>query len=138
TLTAPSTTVIPLNGRLVLPVSNPKAYTRAVWTGDQTSPKQPEPPDDNTDPFQTPSLTRRDRWDIVQNTSVSRQATITGEPPYISSPVLWDRFSMSALGVWADGRGAWQNLIVDDLIEWKQKGTFGRDNYVRIVRQGYL
>ncbi len=63
-------------------------------------------------------------------------------PPshYNPLPVQVDRLMLSTLGAWVDMRGAWPlavNLGIP-LVEWRHRGTQGRDNYVRVVYKGYL
>ncbi|MGH9187473.1 MAG: hypothetical protein ACRD0U_16930, partial [Acidimicrobiales bacterium] len=121
------------------PPPGPEPYAYAVWTYDEDPPTAPRPPDDDTFPFQRPSLSRQDRFDIVQNTSVSRRRTIIPvDPGYTRSPVELNNFSLSALGAFIAGRGHWDNPLRNSLLEWRQEGTLGRDHYVRIVRKGFL
>lgn len=83
-------------------------------------------------PFRT-SLNRRDRHEIVQLTS--DYAMTTKE-----APVEVKRFMMTSLGAWADMTGAWDPMGSDglDVEQWIQRGTHGRDHFVRVCYKGFL
>jgi hypothetical protein len=52
-----------------------------------------------------------------------------------------DRLMLTALGAWIDSDGIWEGNDKphgNDLLEWRQRGTLGRDHYVKIVREGHL
>ena len=112
-----------------------RPYVRGVWTYDATAPTNSKAPkDDQTYPFKLPTMTPLDRYDIVQNSSVSR----IGTSAYRAVPADVERLSLSALGGFLDVRGQWDNPFATSLIEWKNQATMGRDHYVRIVRKGFL
>lgn len=86
-------------------------------------------------------LQPNDRADIVVNTTIDVPQVIGGPPGYTSSPVKVDRLMLTALGAWIDSDGIWEGNfkpLGNDLLEWRQRGTVGRDHYVKIVRSGYL
>ncbi len=105
---------------------------RAIWS-----------PDVDTDylmsakfkerPFRT-SLNRRDRHEIVQLTS---KYDMIGTD---DKPVDVRRFMMTSLGAWADMIGAWDPDGADklDVEQWIQRGTQGRDHFVRVCYKGFL
>lgn len=116
-------------------------------------------PDHNTDsrPFLS-AMSERDRSQIVILTSgVSgylEQATPGTPPtPWVPQPVQASRLFLSSLGGWLDSRGAWEpqpfyripglrtvELPTQalDLAEWVHQAAQGRDQYVRIVYDGFL
>lgn len=115
-------------------VSEQAAYfrtMRAIWS-----------PDVGTDylmsakfkerPFRT-SINRRDRHEIVQLTSNYGMATN-------DAPVDVKRFMLTSLGAWADMTGAWDPKAQDslDVEQWVQRGTQGRDHFVRVCYKGFL
>lgn len=107
---------------------------RGIWAldfGFKQAIKNKTPPTDGDVPFKM-SLTPRDRYEIVRATADYRTWT--------PEPVDVERLMLSSLGAWIDSRGAWDDLPVAeiDLEEWRQRGTMGRDHYVRIVKRGFL
>jgi hypothetical protein len=83
-------------------------------------------------PFRT-SLNRRDRFELVRLMSDYAMATKT-------APMEVRRFMMSSLGAWADMTGVWDPLGEDglDVEQWIQRGSQGRDHFVRVCYKGYL
>lgn len=83
-------------------------------------------------PFRT-SLNRRDRHEIVRLTSDYGMQTK-------DEPVDVKRLMLTSLGAWADMTGAWDPLSEDelDVEQWIQRGTQGRDHFVRVCYKGYL
>lgn len=83
-------------------------------------------------PFRT-SLNRRDRHEIVQLTSNYNIAT---KP----EPIDVNQFMLTSLGAWADMVGAWDPKGEDslDVEQWIQRGTQGRDHFVRVCYKGFL
>ncbi|MEY2513675.1 MAG: hypothetical protein QOJ89_1033 [bacterium] len=112
------------------------AAVQAVWALDRAFTLDPahEPSADGQADFPAghAALTGRDRFDIVQNSSVRRPAGA-----YVPLALQVKRLSLSALGGSIDADGAWKNSI-NSLIRWTQRGTYGRDHYVRVIRRGYL
>jgi hypothetical protein len=106
----------------------PLRTIRAIWSKDYRTP----PPDANDLwPFRT-SLTRNDRYQIVQ---LSANFAL---PNYTPQPISVERLMLTALGGWLRSRGVWeppQGLSVE---EWTHRATLGRDHYVRVVYKGYL
>lgn len=120
---------------------------RAVWTYDPTFPEHlaKQMPSNNVPPATSPppwraddapfrmSLSERDRHDIVRITS---DYLVPGWTP---KPVDVKNLMLSPLGAWIDSQGTWDAPSSRfSLAEWRQRGTMGRDHYVRIVRKGYL
>lgn len=57
---------------------------------------------------------------------------------YKPLPIQVEQLMLTSLGAWMNVHGAWDppgDLTVE---EWRHRGTMGRDNYVRVVYQGYL
>lgn len=83
-------------------------------------------------PFRT-SINRRDRHEIVQLTSNYDMATK-------DAPVKVDQLMLTSLGAWADMTGVWDPLAQDslDVEQWIQRGTQGRDHFVRVCYKGFL
>jgi uncharacterized protein YjaG (DUF416 family) len=121
-------------------VSENAAYfrtVRAIWS-----------PDVGTDysmdakykerPFRT-SMNRRDRHEIVQLTSNYGMTTN-------DEPIDVNRLMLTSLGAWADMVGAWDPYSGTDpktgdkidVEQWIQRGTQGRDHFVRICYKGFL
>jgi len=117
---------------------------RAVWTRDVSFPAYlggGPPPGPGDRPFANMDLEPQDRADIVLNTSVDIPSVIGGPPGFTSSPLKVDRLMLTALGAWIDSDGIWEGSnkpLGNDLLEWRQRGTVGRDHYVKVVREGYL
>lgn len=110
---------------------------RAIWTRDQNfSADDLNPPKhwpDNTlnDKFRT-TLDSFDRHNLVH---LSSNFTISNYDP---DPVEVDRLMLSSLGAWINSRGVWAPPNPLSVEEWRQRGTMGRDHYVRVVYKGYL
>jgi hypothetical protein len=111
---------------------------RAVWnfdtrTSDYASPGTPtlegaEPPDADLGPFRT-SLTPNDRYQIVKLTS---DFSLSGRAD-IAAARLW----LTARGGVLDSNGVWDDPTLS-LINWKHLATLGRDQYVKVVKKGFL
>ena len=123
---------------------------RGIWSRDpgfKANVKKPAPPmpPGGGSPFRM-SLTERDRHGIVRATA--DYTILTGADKqhlntvYTPKPAAVTRLILSSLGAAIDVRGAWDINPVNsaDLIleEWRHRGGFGRDAYVRIVEQGAL
>ena len=129
---------------------------RAVWTRDWNmglGAKKDDwghPPYPNETPFLMP-LDSSDRHNLVHLTSNFRiwykvYSDQKYRNHYTPLPVHVYRMMLSSLGAWLDLHGNWEpptDNSVDNLgglgvTEWKQRGTMGRDHYVRVVYKGYL
>lgn len=91
---------------------------RAIWCKDK----------DGVNPFQM-SLEKEDRRDIVINSSNYLEA------------IKVNNMMLSSLGAWLDIEGNWPYdpiSPVTNLSNWTHRAAMGRDNYVKIVREGYL
>jgi hypothetical protein len=111
---------------------------RAVWNfdsqgGDFSGPgnpalEGPEPPDAALGPFRT-SLTPNDRYQIVKLTS---DFSLTGRAD-VKANKLW----LTARGGFLDSNGVWDDPTLS-LVQWKHQATLGRDQYVKVVKKGFL
>jgi hypothetical protein len=97
------------------------------------------PTEGSTGPtFQFTSLTQQDRTDIVESSGAP------GQPGNAYVPAKL--FQLTALGANLDLTGQWEPVVTlpgtppygGNLAQWRQITTSGRDQYVRIVRRGYL
>jgi hypothetical protein len=85
------------------------------------------------------------RFDIVMNNAV-RLFGFFLRPPfrrviYEPAPIKVDRLMLTALGAWIDVEAHWDGQFKpfdNDLIEWRHRGTMGRDHYAKLVHKGYL
>ncbi|MCA9689509.1 MAG: hypothetical protein KC636_07850 [Myxococcales bacterium] len=90
---------------------------RAVWT-----PGYPSPP---VNPGSMDmSLLPKDRSDLVYQ-------SVRSDPPRAELLLL------SSLGAWLDLEGRWRDESLA-LLTWIHRATMGRDQYVRVVRRGFL
>jgi hypothetical protein len=115
------------------PVPDPSGYwrtVRAIWSPDWSVPS----PTSSDLPFRM-SLDRRDRSDLV---------TLTSDFETIKDcqqrTVAANRLMLSSLGAWLDVHYAVPKPVGVDisLEEWVHQATMGRDQYVKVVRKGYL
>ncbi len=111
---------------------------RAIWALDPKFQQHLDDPlpngsiSDDPVPFRM-SLTELDRHDVVR---LSSDYLIDNYHPL---PMQAGSLMLSALGAWIDSRGAWDPPTGKiSLEEWRQRGTMGRDHFVRIVRRGFL
>ena len=105
---------------------------RAIWSPDYTRPvvySQPTP----QNPFRM-SLDARDRHELVELMANSQREP-SGWPSRVARA---EHFMMSALGAWMKLRYTAPRIPGIDLIEWQHIATMGRDQYVKVVREGYL
>lgn len=96
---------------------------RAVWSPDQGIPNP-------SDPFPHMLPTATDRVKIAQRCS---DPTLPD-----TKPVDVRQLVVSALGAWLDVRGEWEPSTVVDLTEWVHHAAQGRDQFVKVVREGFL
>ncbi|MFI0260836.1 hypothetical protein ACH4OW_17565 [Streptomyces sp. NPDC017056] len=107
------------------------ATVRAVWNrergGDPGAPyafRQALEPDD--------------RRDIVDLTTGAGLLKPDGTP-YVPAPVAVRLLMLSAAGGWLDGLGTWPERPRGvSLSEWRHRAAMGRDQYVRVMREGFL
>jgi hypothetical protein len=88
------------------------------------------------DPFRS-SLEARDRNDLVHLTANHYI------PNFIPTPVATERFELSALGATLEVQGDWDPPLLSrgnkvSLTQWRHEAFIGRDQFVRVVRVGYL
>ena len=116
---------------------------RAIWALDLGFHDDPySPPPHANDPFRM-TLDADDRYNIVHlssNYTISLPATggRTTRGIYEPNPVEVDRLMLSSMGAWINSRGVWEPPNPLTVEEWRQRGTMGRDHYVRVVYKGYL
>ena len=103
-----------------------KPTVSAVWSPDYDA-SNADPPPDDTNPFRT-SLHAENRHQIVRSTS---DHTLEGAKP---APV--GRLLLSSQGAWMSLHAKWQTPL--PLVEWRHIMTAGRDQYVRVVKEGNL
>lgn len=93
---------------------------RAIWAVDNT-------PGVSADPFgENASLTAEDRDLLVTNSALKA--------------VDAKRMMLTSLGAWLNLDGDWSQLP-DDLVtleKWLHRSTLGRDQFVQVVKRGYL
>jgi hypothetical protein len=120
------------------PASRGKPALQVIWALDPGYDPDPlERPAPTYVPFPQ-ALSARDRWDIVNNTSVYAFGPL-GSIRFAPDPLELERLSLSGLGAWIDGHGRWNPPAdLSSLTDWRQRGTFGRDHYVRLVNLGYV
>jgi len=114
---------------------------RAIWSpdyADDITPATPPKPDPfvtapKPDPFLT-ALKALDRHQLV-HLMADAKLDRTGWPLRVARA---DRFMLSSLGVWMQVRYAAERVAPIDLVGWNHTATMGRDQYVRVVRLGYL
>ncbi|MEP6707912.1 MAG: hypothetical protein ABJC05_10350, partial [Pyrinomonadaceae bacterium] len=116
---------------------------RAIWARDLSFRDDAfSPPAHANDPFRM-TLDADDRYNIVHlssNYTIILPAT-GGHPtrrPYEPNPVNVERLMLSSMGAWINSRGVWEPPSPLTVEEWRQRGTMGRDHYVRVVYKGYL
>ncbi|MBI5655922.1 MAG: hypothetical protein HZC44_03465 [Geobacter sp.] len=93
---------------------------RAIWSVDNTPGVSPDPFGENA------SLTAEDRDLLVTNSALKA--------------VDANRLMLTSLGAWLNLDGDWSQLS-DDLVtleKWLHRSTLGRDQFVQVVKRGYL
>jgi hypothetical protein len=129
---------------------------RAIWTRDWIGSLEAkkddwgDPPPSNEIPFLMP-LDSSDRHNLVHLTSnfriwYKKVSTEKHWRHYTPEPVHVDRLMLTSLGAWLDLRGSWEpptdysedNLGGLEVTEWLERGTMGREHYVKVVYKGYL
>ena len=127
---------------------NERRTVRAIWTRDKEFDKDnwEKVPDHLNDPFRM-SLDAADRHNIVHlSCNYYILAAPTGGLPYMQTrkefykplPIQVEQLMLTSLGAWMNVHGAWDPPGALTVEEWRHRGTMGRDNYVRVVYQGYL
>jgi len=102
---------------------------RALWSPDVDRPQDT--------PFLM-SLTAQDRGDLVRLMADWNQKRLDGRA-YHPEPGSARRLHLSSLGALLDAGGDWPLRPKGvDVEQWRHAATLGRDQYVRIVRAGYL
>jgi hypothetical protein len=113
---------------------------RAIWSPDY-APSPPPPPEYFPPPHpptpQNPfrmSLDARNRHELVQVMADATKETATW-PARVTRA---DHFMLSALGAWMKLRYAGGLVCPANLVEWEHIANMGRDQFVKIVEEGYL
>ncbi len=103
---------------------------RAVWTRDRDMAQPPSDPFDH-------SLSADDRELIVRQTAGTPLA-----PRIRPEPARVRKLALSSVGAWLDLHAKWDSdryvPFFSPLDSWDHIAPMGRDQYVRIVRPGYL
>ena len=116
---------------------------RAIWALDPGFRDDPySPPTHENVPFRM-TLDADDRYNLVHlssNYTISLPAigARVTRGIYEPNPVNVERLMLSSMGAWINSRGAWEPPNPLTVEEWRQRGTMGRDHYVRVVYKGYL
>ena len=115
---------------------------RAIWALDPDFGDDVPPPAHSNNPFRM-SLDADDRYNIVHlssNYTISLPAigARTTRGIYEPNAVSVERLMLSSMGAWINSRGVWEPPTPLTVEEWRQRGTMGRDHYVRVVYKGYL
>lgn len=101
---------------------------RAIWSIDKSKGVSPDPfvPPVQTDKTRTESLTPGDRDFIVSNSALKS--------------VDANRLMLTSLGAWMNLDGNWTQLDETKvtLERWLHRSTMGRDQFVQVVKRGYL
>lgn len=104
----------------------------AVWSPDYdpAAADNASPAPDDTTPFRM-SLNNENRHEIVRSTA---DATLVG-----AAPANVEQLMLSSQGAWTNFHGQWDpDLTGLHLVEWRHLMSGGRDNYVRVVKEGNL
>ncbi|PGV73201.1 hypothetical protein [Bacillus thuringiensis] len=101
---------------------------RAIWSPDFNPIVQPEA---DTSPFLM-SLNSDQRDKIVHVSSDF------GIKDFVPLPVMVERLMLSSLGAWLNLQGNWPQKANGLVSNWIHRAAMGRDNYVRVVEEGYL
>lgn len=122
---------------------------RAVWAQDYASACPGPVPDKAI--FQPPFLTSPTTDDRCQMVRLSAdQPLAKGDgSAYVPAPIQVNRLMLSTLGAWLNVHGAWSpgDQGIHDktcatsnfsLVDWRHIAVMGRDQYVRIIKEGYL
>lgn len=106
---------------------------RAVWSPDYASDPHAGPGHLPMVPFRMP-LDKQDRHELVHLTS---GFPISGFDPL---PVQATMLMLSSLGAWTHVVGDWTPPATAGLSveHWRNRGTMGRDHFVRVVYAGFL
>ncbi|KOT64783.1 MULTISPECIES: hypothetical protein [Streptomyces] len=84
------------------------------------------------------ALEPEDRRDIVDLTTGAGLLQPDGTP-YVPEPVAVRLLMLSTAGGWLDGLGSWPRRPRGvSLSEWRHRASMGRDQYVRVMREGFL
>jgi hypothetical protein len=113
---------------------------RAIWSPDFDPNRIQDAfgagPPTEADPFRT-SLEARDRNELVHLTSNHYLDN------FIPTPVQTERFMLTTLGASIEVQGDWDPPKLPrgtslSLTQWRHEAFYGRDQFVRVVRIGYL
>ncbi len=98
----------------------------AVWSPDYAGPN-PSPAPDEVHPFRM-SLHNENRHEIVRSTA---DPDLAG-----AHPVDVNLLMLSSQGAWMNLTAEWQTEL--NLVEWKHRSTAGRDQFVKVVKEGHM
>jgi hypothetical protein len=121
---------------------------RAVWATDPTFKKDmtKSGPASTDDLSFRGSLEYQDRYDIVRlssDFSLTFRGLLETPQIFVPTPATVDRLMLSSLGGWIDADAHWDlpqaaKGYNSSLLQWRHRAAMGRDNYVRVVRKGFL
>lgn len=143
------------DGGVVDEADRVRKTVRAVWARDPgfagyvdsvigPDPAPPDGEDFGTSPVGMPfrtSMSPRDRYDLVVSTA--DHANVKSGSLYVPKPAQVEQLMLSSAGAWMDLAGSWRtgsgvSASGNSLESWRHIATGGRDQYVRIVRSGFL
>lgn len=133
---AHSTGVVDHDGRIAELWHTRMGGRAGDWTiGDTAQPVRVLYSEDEDDypplPGDNWALLGKHRRDLVQLTRV--------RPGYTGRPAVANHLRLTALGASMDVLGNWTDLPDDvNLSQWKHVSSIGRDQFVRVVEEGYL
>jgi hypothetical protein len=127
-----------LNGQPIVDEADPdQRIVRGIWTRDLTAWSEPSPPPPLSPPVPPPPFTMStssdDRYQIVGRSTGTGTSILTP-----ANPVDVNRLAMTSIGTFLDVRGVWPESNTWSLLEWQHRATLGRDQYVKVVTDGYL
>ncbi len=79
------------------------------------------------------STSSDDRYQIVGRSTGAGTSILAP-----ANPVDVNRLAMTSIGTFLDVRGVWPESNTWSLLEWQHRATLGRDQYVKVVTDGYL
>ena len=102
---------------------------RALWADDMSSDATQA-----ADPVTAGALSGLDRKGIVQLTAGYLK------PNFTPLPVMAQHLRLTALGASLDAEGNWPDHLKagTDIVEWKHVSSIGRDQFVRVIYEGFL
>jgi hypothetical protein len=113
-------------------IDTDQRVVRGVWTRDLSTWSGPPAPLFPPPPFRM-STSSDDRYQIVGRSTGAGLPILTPV-----NPVDVNRLALTSIGTFLDVRGVWPESDVWSLLEWQHRATLGRDQYIKVVYDGYL